>query len=61
MIVVRVGIYPIDFDRGEIFDLKAFSAVIAYLVRIQIADLTLKASVTFFFLIEDAHFSFHGI
>lgn len=43
MIVVRVGIYPIDFDRGEIFDLKAFSAVIADLVGVEVADLAFHA------------------
>lgn len=48
MIVVRVGIYPIYFDRGEIFDLKAFSAVIADLVGVEVADLAFHAVIAIF-------------
>lgn len=48
MIVVRVGIYPIDFDRGEIFNLKAFSAVIADLVEVEVADLAFHAVIAIF-------------
>lgn len=59
MIVIRVGIYPIDLDRGIIFDLETFSAIVADLIRVKVTDLAFHTSVTLFILIQNAFYFFH--
>lgn len=59
MILFGVGIDLFDLDRGIVFDLKAFSAVVAYLIGIKIADLAFHAVIAVFRLIQNAFDSFH--
>jgi len=56
-----IRIQFIDADGSVFFDVKTFSAIVADLVRIEIADLAFQTAVAFLFFIQDAHFPFHGV
>ena len=51
--LVRVGIYTVNFDRCEILVFKAFSAVVADLIGIEIADFAFETVVAFLRFVED--------
>lgn len=59
MILFGVGIDLFDLDRSIVFDLKTFSAIIAYLIGVKIADLAFHAVIAVFRLIQNAFDSFH--
>lgn len=51
MVLFRIGIYLFDLDRGIILDVQAFSAIIADLVGVEVADLAFHAIIAIFRLI----------
>ena len=59
VVVLRVCIYPIDPDRGKIFYLEAFAAVVADFIWVEVADLALHAVVAVLCLVQDTFDPIH--
>ena len=60
LIFIGIGIDLFDLYGREFLDVETLSAIIANLLRIEVADLTFHATVTLFSVLKDTHFPFHA-